>query len=155
MIGLQAFCLIVLLTIVLSCETSLLIFEEQTFVVAWQSWRRGELVGHMKGIIIPIHTTFHNELINYCEGYNASHALVTLGISMLLNHAPSFGRANLFKQMADRVSPSNLPPDDLGPYDIVYIAAEDIKQGDQLLYYYGDDWFNSRREKEITHSTTV
>jgi hypothetical protein len=111
--------------------------------------------------------SLENELINYVEEYNSSHALLTLGLGMLLNHHPNPTKVNIRKylnneeelegngeseRLEDSKSLFHFPSTQEPSIDIRYEYSAGISPGDQLFIHYGEEWF---QERSITMNDMV
>jgi hypothetical protein len=100
-----------------------------------------------------------NDLINYVEELNSTHALLTLGLGMLLNHHPNPTKVNIRKYLnneeeldGDAGSESieaskclfHFPSTQEPSIDIRYEYSAGISPGDQLFIHYGEEWFQER-----------
>lgn len=132
------------------CE--LYLGESEAFgvgVFAGKEWEGGDVLE--VGIGVPVHLSavYWSELMNYSEGYNGTHALLTLGNSMLYNHIPDpdqelvrkyMSRGNGFLEFRQPFGRS---------IDIDFVARRPTEIGEELLSHYGYDWFEDRGIGEV------
>lgn len=107
-----------------------------------------DLLERSIGIPIPISSILWSELINYMEGYNATHGILALGIGMLLNHNNQFA-ANVRKiplyepglrKFREPFEPS---------IDFLHEITSYVEVEEQLTVDYGDDWFTLRNMTQV------
>jgi len=102
------------------------------------------------GIPVLSDSTETTELAHYVEGLNSTHNLVTLGFSMLYNHAShdDAGGYMINKYTSDtKLMTFNEPYGT--SWDISFFSAREIKKGEQLFSHYGEQWFPARNLTEI------
>ena len=97
------------------------------------------------GIPIPMPTIYWTELVNYVEGYNSTHCLLTLGNGLLMNHHHNTRNyVNTWKAMSPHPSVLSFRPPYQSSIDLLYEYTTDITAGQQLFVDYGFDWFEQR-----------
>lgn len=96
------------------------------------------------GVPVPLEFIFGSNLVNYVEGYNSSHALLTLGIAMILNHYPDPNKVNIRKFMSENPGRFIFPSNNEQSVDILFEYQSSISVGDQLFVDYGEGWFQDR-----------
>ncbi|ARM30850.1 SET domain-containing protein-lysine N-methyltransferase [Prosthecochloris sp. HL-130-GSB] len=103
-------------------------------VFALRDLRKGEIIERCPVLELD-ENDVGGELVNYVfYGDNASKRLVAMGNGMLFNHS-SFPNVGYY-----------LEDTPLGP-ELVLYALRNIRDGEELFYNYGDEWWTSR---EIT-----
>jgi len=112
-------------------------------IYAGKNIEEGELIEHVIGIPVPINSINRTALEDYCEGYNSTHKLVTLGYAMLYNHASPKDDLMLETLIADTESLAFHEPFGMSS-DVFYQATRKIYEGEQIFNNYGDLWFKSR-----------
>jgi len=121
-------------------------------VFAGKDFVQGETVELSLGIPAPMSLHAGNLLDNYVEGYNEKLNLVTLGWGMIYNHAPA-GAYTIDKHLGNPESLVDVTPFDVSDPDssviVRYFANRKIQQGDQILNYYGENWFSTRQVSEM------
>lgn len=109
----------------------------------------GSLIQHAIGIPIPVSSIYSNELINYVEGHNSTHAIVTLGIAMMMNHLPDtwkpMTRKESYALYSRRSGIRGLSRSFGISQDTIITANYDIYPGEELLSFYGWSWFEDRK----------
>lgn len=97
------------------------------------------------GIPIPMSTIYWTELVNYVEGYNTSHCLLTLGNGLLMNHHHNTRNyVNTWKVMSPHPSFLQFRSPYQSSIDLLYEYTIDVRKGQQLFIDYGFDWFEER-----------
>lgn len=97
------------------------------------------------GVPVPLHFVYSgNELVNYVEGYNSTHALLTLGLGMLLNHNENPSKINIRKYLSEDPPLLTFPSNHEPSIDIRFEYSASISRGDQLFVHYGEEWFDER-----------
>jgi hypothetical protein len=98
------------------------------------------------GVPIPLELVYGTpELVNFVEGYNNTHALLTLGLGMLLNYNSDMNKVNIRKFMSESPSQYHFPSNGEPSIDVVFEYQSSINIGDQLFVDYGEDWFAERQ----------
>lgn len=124
-------------------------------VFAGKDWAPGEQLELVIGVPVPLTSVYWTKLINYSEGYNETHCLVATGFAMLYNHVLESDKAMVRKHMSN--SPgiyhfrSNNSSYGYGERsnDIIFEPNSVIAKGEQILNFYGDDWFVDRDQQEV------
>lgn len=113
------------------------------------------------GIPIPIRAILWNKLIYYVEGLNGTHALLALGVGMMLNHAPK-NHASVRKVMSFQDGIRKFREPYQSSIDFIHEFTSYVAPGEQLLVDYGDDWFDERKiphinlaVEETTHHSDI
>ena len=101
------------------------------------------------GIPFPLPVLYWNELLNYAEGFNETHALLPLGNGILLNHHVYRSEVNVVKL------PSAYPSQREESVDVIYEYTQDIAEGSQLLVDYGEGWFEDRNMQALDMLETL
>lgn len=101
------------------------------------------------GLVVPLQSVYNTELINYSEGYNSTHGLVTLGHGMMYNHISPGSKASVnkfplehFHGMLTFLKYSGKS------FDILFEANGFIEAGSQIFSNYGEGWFSDRGLEE-------
>jgi hypothetical protein len=98
------------------------------------------------GVPVPLELVYGTpELVNYVEGYNSSHALLTLGLGMLLNYNSDMNKVNIRKFMSETPSQFHFLSNGEPSIDVVFEYQSSINVGDQLFVDYGEEWFAERQ----------
>jgi hypothetical protein len=111
---------------------------------AQQSMQPWELLEVSIGVPVPLSAIYWNQLLNYVEGYNSSHCLLTLGDGLLINHHHNRNFVNTWKAMSPYPSQLVFRPPFQSSIDLVYQISSDVATGQQLFVDYGHDWFEER-----------
>lgn len=102
------------------------------------------------GIPLPMPVIFWNELLNYAEGFNETHALIPLGNGILLNHHLYLREINVQKLPSGYAPQMTFSQNPLSQSsDILYEYMQQVAKGSQLLVDYGHDWFEDRNQQAV------
>lgn len=107
-----------------------------------------DLLERSVGIPIPINAILWSELINYMEGYNATHGILALGIGMLLNHNDQFV-ANVRKVPLYEPGLRKFREPYESSIDFLHEITSYMEIGEQLTVDYGEDWFVLRNMTQM------
>jgi hypothetical protein len=99
-----------------------------------------EILEKSIGVPIPIRVILWNQLIHYVEGLNGTHALLALGVGMMLNHAHRMS-ANVRKVQLYTDGQIQFRSPYQSSIDLIHEYQAYIDPGEQLLVDYGDGWF--------------
>lgn len=120
------------------CDVVLRVVENYGIgIFANKVWAPDILIEHAIGIPVPRSSIFWNELVNYAEEHNMTHGLISLGISLLFNHA-SLSRGLMMKKMNAHDSIYKFNDGFGASNDILYVSNEVIFQGYQMFSHYGE-----------------
>lgn len=127
-------------------------------VYAGKDWTPGEVMETVVGVVVPAASVYWTQLVNYAEGFNETHALITMGFGMLYNHVLEWDKAMVRKHMSLNPGQHEFRSSDFVKfglsYDVIFEPNSVIMKGEQILNYYGDDWFIDRNQVEINiHNT--
>ena len=86
----------------------------------------------------------------YVQGHNDTHALVTLGYSLLYNHISENVDKNSKKLARRERFYEFISHPGLMSFDINYHASRRIQAGEEIFNFYGDGWFESRNQVEVS-----
>ena len=123
-------------------------------VFAGKMWTPGEVIELAIGILVPLRVVYWTELINYMEGYNSSHGLLTMGNAMLFNHVSPATQSMIRKHMSNQDGSYVFRRGERS-HDILLEPNSVIFPGDQIFSHYGDDWFDDRGMVEATVFTDI
>jgi hypothetical protein len=121
-------------------------------VYAGRAIESGETVEVAIGVPIPLSAIYWTELVNYSEGFNDTHALFTLGSSALYNHVPNSDHEIVRKFMSHAEGRYAFRAPFQRSVDVDFVSKRDIDMGEQMLAYYGNDWFQDRGWTELHES---
>lgn len=118
-------------------------------VFAGKDWLPDQRMELAIGIPVPYEGIYWTKLIDYCEGYNDTHALLTLGYSMLYNHIPHSEQTMIQKHMSNNDGVVRFFSSQERSTDVYFEPNSVIFAGDQIYSHYGEDWFADRGMEEL------
>ena len=122
-------------------------------VFAGMDYVNEQLLEHAIGIPFPKNALFWNDLVNYVEAMNDTHALFLHGHAAVFNHDRWGSGTAVRKMMADdwdcKLNYTNLNYGQTFSKDITFKASWEIMTGDQLFLAYGPNWFEIRNLMEL------
>lgn len=118
-------------------------------VFAGKDWLPEQRMELAIGIPVPYEGIYWTKLIDYCEGYNDTHALLTLGYSMLYNHIPHSEQTMIQKHMSNNDGVVKFSNSHERSTDVFFEPNSVIFAGDQIYSHYGEDWFVDRGIDEL------
>eukprot|EP01032_Pedospumella_encystans_P017304 gene17304-19725_t len=118
-------------------------------VFAGRDWFPQELVEVSVGIPISYESVYWNQLINYCEGYNETHTLLTLGYSMLYNHISGAEQSMVQKHMSYEPGVARFAHTSEHSIDLFFEPNSVIFASEEIFSHYGDDYFTDRGIEEL------
>lgn len=124
-------------------------------VFAGKDWSPGEQIELSIGVPVPLSVVYWTQLINYSEGFNDTHGLIATGFAMLYNHVLESDKVMVRKHMSHQLGKYKFRYHDtwssdssVVSTDILFEPNSVIFAGEQILNYYGDDWFVDRGQTE-------
>lgn len=118
-------------------------------VFAGRDWFPEELMELSVGIPIRYESVYWNQLINYCEGYNETHTLLTFGYSMLYNHISGAEQSMVQKHMSNEPGIVHFSHSSELSTDLFFEPNSVIFAGEEIFSHYGDDYFTDRGIEEL------
>ena len=118
-------------------------------IFAYRELEPTQIVETAIGIPIPMNTVFWTQLVNYIEGYNDTHALLSLGNSMLYNHVINPDHSMLRKHMTYSDGILQFREPFQSSIDILFEVHYEISRNEQIYSHYGEDWFFNRGREQL------
>jgi hypothetical protein len=113
-------------------------------VFAGKDWAPDELMDIAIGIPIRYKHVYWTQLINYIEGYNGTHGLLTLGNTMLFNHVDDETQSSVRKHMKHTTGMYHFVKSNTNSFDIWLEPNSIVFSGEEFSTHYGNEWFDDR-----------